>query len=147
MNDRKRRSICVTRSFSIVLTEKVVKNLYMQNSVKRCGIIMKSCQDCEYFQCCSESQDLGGICSTDKSVLGICKLWDGVKRDLKVCTSFTPEKNPHLSCLSCTYFHNCSTDGEDAQSYCSLDRDVVGICTLWNGPKKDTAGCNGYSSK
>ncbi len=108
---------------------------------------MKTCQDCEYFESCSESEDLGGICCTDKSVLGLCKLWDGVKRDLNICHSFTPDKTPKSSCLSCMHFHSCAIDGDDAKGYCSIDRDVVGICTLWNGPKNDTASCNGYSER
>ncbi len=109
----------------------------------------KDCSDCEFFHSCGDSdvEDLGGYCSCDPSVIGMCSLWDGPKYDLTPCKGFSEDEKKATSCVSCAHFHSCRVDGADAKGFCGIDKEVVGICTLWNGPKRDVVGCNNWTSK
>ncbi len=111
----------------------------------------RDCKTCEYWESCEEGHaELSGMCSLCVSVpdaKGICHLWNGAKRDYVACESYSPQIKHENSCENCIYFQLCAEEEVDAQGYCSIYPDVIGVCTLWNGPKKDTVACNSFTEK
>jgi hypothetical protein len=55
----------------------------------------KHCMSCLHFHdCLDDKVDFHGYCSTDRSVLGFCELWEGAidhDRSRKACTSWECE--------------------------------------------------------